>query len=157
MVLTISEEMSVNRLVNPSMTTVRLTGAVKRRETSRSPRFFSAWLALSAWYTLLLHGVAERVRTVVSTLALSLPGVGSGWAPSTVTRLRTNPVRVGRTVNWTVQRAPLPSRATVHETYPSLKKQLYGMPTGLTWPMAPNVTALDRSTEVPTSLATAGP
>src|SRR3989442_14271050 len=62
MVLTISADMSVNRLVNPSMTTVRLTGAVKRREASRSPRFFSAWLALSTWYTLLLHGVAERAR-----------------------------------------------------------------------------------------------
>jgi hypothetical protein len=38
-VLTISDEMSVKRLVNPSMTTVRLTVGARRREATSRARF----------------------------------------------------------------------------------------------------------------------
>jgi hypothetical protein len=47
--------------------------------------------------------------TAVSTVALSLPGAGSGWAPSTLTWLRTNPATFGFSVNSTTQLSPLTS------------------------------------------------
>src|SRR6266571_5937351 len=61
----------------------------------------------------------SRAITVVSTVALSLPGAGSGWTPPTVTRCRSCPCAVGLTVNSMVKLSPRCSFSTAHETYAS--------------------------------------
>src|SRR6266700_2269993 len=95
--------------------------------------------------------------TVVSTVALSLPGAGSGWTPPTVTRCRSCPCAVGLTVNSMVQLSPRCSFSTAQETYPPSNEQPCGVPGGLTRPNAPNVAAVDRRASIPTSVAVAGP
>jgi hypothetical protein len=65
MVLTISDEMSVKRLVIPRSRTVRLTRGHDHRDAPAFVRALSTWPEFSIWYT--GNSCAERkVRSVAS-------------------------------------------------------------------------------------------